>query len=310
MTSDGHGNDGARDGGTPAMPLQEAPSEGTAEAGGPPLPATDGRAAMRASVRSVAWAPGQEAWRTEALRSHAEPRLLLFTRGQGRINAAGLTAGYGPNNLVYLPAHTLYAYEAQPALLGQMAVVPGALGAEWPDVPIHLRLRDVHVQREIAFQIDALDTESSRGDEVSDHAARCHLGLLSVLLRRQVAGAEGDARAAGSQARLVRRFAGAVARGFRSPRGVGGYAADLGVTATHLTRCCRATAGLPATVVLAERKFYEARALLRDTRLPVGRIGSGLGFGSAAYFTRAFQARTGMSPSAFRELGPVGLIDA
>jgi len=52
-------------------------------------------------------------WRTEAMRSHATPRLLFIAKGQGRITIAGLTSGYGPNNLIYLPAHVMYGYEAR-----------------------------------------------------------------------------------------------------------------------------------------------------------------------------------------------------
>ena len=41
-------------------------------------------------------------WRTEAMRSHATGRLIHITKGQGRITVAGLTNGYGPNNLIYI----------------------------------------------------------------------------------------------------------------------------------------------------------------------------------------------------------------
>jgi AraC-like DNA-binding protein len=82
--------------------------------------------------------------------------------------------------------------------------------------------------------------------------------------------------------------------------GVGDFAAALGVTATHLTRCCRAACGKPAKDLLQDRVIFEARRLLAETDLPVGRIGASLGFASHAYFTRAFHQRTGRSPTGFR----------
>ena len=55
-----------------------------------------------------------------------------------------------------------------------------------------------------------------------------------------------------------------------------------------------------ASALLQDRRIFEARKLLAETRIPVGRIAEELGFNSAAYFTRAFHHLTGKSPSAFR----------
>ena len=55
--------------------------------------------------------------------------------------------------------------------------------------------------------------------------------------------------------------------------------------------------------LLNDRILYEARVLLRETRRPVQEIARDLGFGSAAYFTRSFQLRAGMTPSEFRRKG-------
>ena len=89
------------------------------------------------------------------MRSHATPRLLYITKGQGRITIAGLTSGYGPNNLIFIPAHTMYGFDVGPTVFGQMLTIPAAMAPEWPDEPVHLRLRDVHVQKELSGIIDA-----------------------------------------------------------------------------------------------------------------------------------------------------------
>ena len=52
---------------------------------------------------------------------------------------------------------------------------------------------------------------------------------------------------------------------------------------------------------LQDRRHYEARRLLSETRLPIKEVASALGFSSAAYFSRAFQAQTGRTPSSFRK---------
>jgi AraC family transcriptional activator of pobA len=83
--------------------------------------------------------------------------------------------------------------------------------------------------------------------------------------------------------------------------GVSDFARELGVTSTHLTRVCNKTCGSSASDLLHDRVIFEARKLLTETRMPVSQVAQALGFTSAAYFTRAFQHRTGKTPSAFRK---------
>jgi len=109
------------------------------------------------------------------------------------------------------------------------------------------------------------------------------------------------ARAATTSARLVAAYTDLVERDFASGKGVSNYAASLGVTPTHLTRCCNQTCGKSAISVLQDRILFEARALLQTTKMPVKDIATLLGFSSAAYFTRSFQGETKQTPSAFRK---------
>jgi AraC-like DNA-binding protein len=102
-------------------------------------------------------------------------------------------------------------------------------------------------------------------------------------------------------ARLVAAYTDLVERDFRTRQGVADYARALGVTPTHLTRCCKLTCNRSALSLLNDRIIYEARLLLRETGEPVQDIARALGFASAAYFTRSFQARAGMTPTKFRQ---------
>lgn len=246
-------------------------------------------------------------WRTEAMRSHQTPRLLYFNKGQGRITVAGLTSGFGPNNLILIPAGTMYGFEAGPTVFGQMLTIPNAMATEWPEDPVHLRLRDVVAQKELATLFDGLERELKSDRPAHSRAAHYQLGLLAVFFERQLDGRSEDAaRAESASARLVAAYTDLVERDFRLHKGVGDFARDLGVTPTHLTRCCRSTCGRSALSILTDRVIYEARLLLRETDRPVGQIASDLGYASPAYFTRAFQAQTGSTPSAFRSRGPLG----
>lgn len=245
-------------------------------------------------------------WRTEAMRSHATPRLLFITKGQGRITIAGMTYGYGPNNMIFIPAHVMYGYEAGPSVFGTLLSIPKAMAHEWPDEPVHLRLRDVQGQKETTALFEAIERELKVAGGNYARAAHYHLGLLSVCFERQMDHTQSratDERANGAAARLVAAYTDLIERDYRSDKGVAEYAAALGVTPTHLTRCCNQTCGRSALAILRDRVTYEACVMLRETKLPVAQIAADLGFKSAAYFTRSFQAKMGHTPSHFRKFG-------
>jgi AraC family transcriptional activator of pobA len=255
------------------------------------------------ALTPIAQNAAQGRWRTEAMRSHATPRLLFVGKGSGRITVAGLTAGYGPNNMIFIPAHVMYGFEVGPTTQGLMLQIPAAMAAEWPEDHVHLRLRDVVAQKEIATLFDNLERELKSRKPGHDRAALYHLGLLSVFFARQFEGRApdpADERARTAAARLVAAYTDLVERDYRTGKGISDFARDLGVTATHLTRSCRLTCGRSALALLNDRIIYEARVLLRDTRDPVQDIARRLGFSSAAYFTRSFQSRAGMTPTGFR----------
>ena len=243
-------------------------------------------------------------WKTECLHSHSTPRLLIITKGQGRVTVAGLTSGYGPNNVIFIPAHTLYSYEISPTVFGYMLTIPSAMAGDWPEEPVHMRLRDVIAQKELISHVDSLERELKSDKEGHNRAALYLLGILSVFIERQLTDhppKDTMARAATTSARLVAAYTDLVERDFASGKGVSNYAASLGVTPTHLTRCCNQTCGKSAISVLQDRILFEARALLQSTKMPVKDIATLLGFSSAAYFTRSFQGETKQTPSAFRK---------
>lgn len=265
----------------------------------------------RLALTAIAQNAAQGKWRTEAMRSHSSPRLIFVGKGQGRITVAGLTSGYGPNNLIYIPASTMYGFEVGPTVFGQMLTIPRAMATDWPEEPHHLRLRDVVAQKELSKHFDDLERELKSTHQGAERAAHYRLGLLSVFFERQLAAhaVDGpDTRTETAAARLVAAYTDLIERDFHDHKGVADYAAALGVTPTHLTRCCKQTCGRSALALLNDRILFEARLMLRDSRRPVRAIAADLGFASAAYFTRAFQAKTGMTPSAFRRKGPLNSI--
>lgn len=258
----------------------------------------------RLSITPIGHSSNSGRWRTEALRAHRSPRLIVFTKGQGRLTIAGRVRGFGPNNMVYIPAGTLYGIELGSTGFGMVIAIPRAMAHEWPEDPHHLRLRDVHAQKEMNRLIERMEAELLSQQTGARRAAHYRLALLSVFFERQME-LHDDAPAPTASERLAEAYTALIARDFRTGKGVAEYAQDLGVTPTHLARVCRATCGRSAHDIQSDRKMYEARHLLRNSRIPVGQIAQDLGFGSAAYFTRAFQKAEGMTPTQFRAKGPI-----
>lgn len=240
-------------------------------------------------------------WRVEAMRALSEPLLLWFTRGQGRITVAGLTRGYGPNNAVFIPAATMHGFEVGPQVFGTAVLFGRDHGLILPDRPWHLRIRENQAQVELNLLLDIIGRELISDKPAHERAVAHHLGLLSVWLERQIAAQPAEELPYPPTARrLAARYAAAVESDFRSGRGVADYAAELGVTPTHLSRVCRLTMGRSAKAILSDRVLFEARRLLAETRTPVQQVAQQLGFTSPAYFARAFQHHIGKSPSDFR----------
>ncbi len=239
-------------------------------------------------------------WRVEAMRTLSEPCFLWFTKGQGRITVAGQTRGYTAHNAIFIPAGVMHGFEVGPQVFGTAIFFGKGSSVTLPASPLHLRIREVHAQQELNGTLDMIQREMDAGTPAHDRATQAYLGLLGVWLERQAVKAAGDQVKPDAARRLVARFTTLMETEFRKGVGVGEMAAALGVTPTHLTRCCRAACGRSAIDLLQDRRIFEARRLLAETSLPVGRVGESLGFASAAYFTRAFQHLTGLTPSAFR----------
>lgn len=251
------------------------------------------------ALATITYGGNASRWRTEAMRSHATARLIHITKGQGRITVAGLTNGYGPNNLIYIPPHTIYGMEVGATVFGQSLTIPDAIG--WPDAPFHLRLLDVDPQKELVTLMEAIEREL--GPDRDPRAAQCYFGLLAIFVERQLKNRDPallDTRRASAAGKLVARYTAMIAREFHADRSVADFGKALGVTPTHLTRCCQKTCGRSALELLNERIHYEACMMLRETRKPIQDIAYGLGFQSAAYFTRSFQEKSGQTPSDFR----------
>lgn len=131
-------------------------------------------------------------------------------------------------------------------------------------------------------------------------ALHAHAVLLATWFLRQRAQAGGDERRQALRDTLVQRFRALLALHLRREHALAFYAGALQVTPDHLSRACRAVTGLSAQDLLHERLTAEARRRLAASDAAVGAVATELGYADAAYFSRFFSRRTGLSPQAFR----------
>ncbi|WP_417248852.1 helix-turn-helix domain-containing protein [Celeribacter sp.] len=253
-------------------------------------------------VEPLARTNGQgDKWRTKAMRSHRSPTLIWFTRGQGRLTVSGVTRGFGPHNLVYLPTGTMYGFEPIGQVYGSIIHLPQADVATLPDEPLQMRFTEVIQQNEITGLIEGLAREIADDRPERDRAMALQAGLISVWLERQIAVMPDYDLTPDASRRLVAAYTSLVEKQFHESHSVSHYAAALGVTPTHLSRACNTANGQPASKIIADRVQFEARRLLAETDLPVAAIAEKLGFHSPAYFSRAFHKAAGMSPRDYRK---------
>jgi len=251
-------------------------------------------------IMTLAQMAGGTTWRLTLAHDAPHHTLLWFTRGQGRILLDGRLRGLGTHNAVFIPAGALFAIDAGAQTLAQAVTVPVGTPMRLPDLPRHLRVRDVHVQAELSTNIEAAQREQSQGRPLAQDALEAHVALVSVWLRRQIAQEEHVPAPRSAGERLSRRYAELISLHYTTGASLAFYAAELGVTPTHLTRAVKAATGITAADLLTQRVVHAARTLLHGTNHPARNIAQHLGFGSAAYFTRFMQQHAGRPPSQLR----------
>ncbi|MCH2077135.1 MAG: AraC family transcriptional regulator [Rhodobacteraceae bacterium] len=239
-------------------------------------------------------------WCTEEPHAEEAHLLIWFTKGQGRLMIEGKRMAFASNSIVFLPAGTPHAFEVKPGTFGTAVRITPHPTLELPTRPLLHRTRDLLLHSEFVSLFEAMQREAARPlDGASAKADRMHAGILGVWLERQPNHLK-TAENQNASEKLAERYTKLLEERYASGTNVGALADELGVTPTHLTRVCQNAAGASAHQLLNQRIMYEARSLLTGTDRPVKRIAEGLGFSSAAYFTRAFLKTTGQTPSDFR----------
>ncbi|QRM46299.1 helix-turn-helix domain-containing protein [Rhizobium sp. BG4] len=118
---------------------------------------------------------------------------------------------------------------------------------------------------------------------------------LTTRLSGSAAGESSD-----ENGRRMERLNGLIQQHLRTHKPAAFYAAELGISATHLNRIVKAATGLGTHEMIAQRLADEAKRELVFTLGSAQEISYRLGFADPAYFSRFFVKQTGQTPRAWR----------
>jgi AraC family transcriptional activator of pobA len=91
-----------------------------------------------------------------------------------------------------------------------------------------------------------------------------------------------------------------VERRYREPISLTDVAAELALSAGHLTTVVRRKTGRTVQQWITERRMQQARVLLAETGLTVAAVSRRVGYPDVSYFIKRFRAGHDMTPAQWR----------
>lgn len=250
-------------------------------------------------------------WRIRPHRHHDLSQLLYIQNGPAGLHIDGQHRRVDRATLVWIPPLHVHGFDFHRRIRGHIVTLSATLvagwQAQWPSMTRALAIPaclDVGRERDLldGCFAEIADEHAHRreGREPMLHALAAQLLAWTArqALRRADARA-GDASAPGE--RHVRAFLALVDLHYREHWPLERYAAQLGLSQSHLGAMCRQLAGAPPLQLLQRRMMLEAQRTLVYTSMTVQQIAAYLGFADAAYFSRYFSRNAGCSPKRFRQ---------
>lgn len=141
---------------------------------------------------------------------------------------------------------------------------------------------------------------AARPTDVEDRIQALLSEALSLLHRAFPEAAQRAKRGASRPAQLVAEFLRLAEAHCRDRWRLTDYARALHVSSGHLRATCVRATGVPPVRLIHECLIREAKRRLAGSSLPICAVALDLGFEDAAYFSRLFHAKCGMSPRQYR----------
>ncbi|MCV7360016.1 helix-turn-helix domain-containing protein [Mycolicibacterium neworleansense] len=153
--------------------------------------------------------------------------------------------------------------------------------------------------------IRSIETELAGRRQGYRQATLAHLTLLLIDLARLADDVVTDLRRSGEP--LLAEVFTVIDRRLSEPLSLSDVAAEVGMTAGHLTTLVRRRTGRTVGEWINERRMSRARDLLGETGLPVAEVAARVGIADPGYFSRQFRRTHGVSPRQWRRADCPGI---
>ena len=261
-------------------------------------------------VESIAERSSLLHWEVGPHRHELLYQLFWIEKGRCGLSLDGSEQQVRGPCLLVAPPLVVHGFHFEPRLRGHVVTVlaqhVAKLLAEEPALERRLMQPrvmplDVAQNAAVGAAIRALREEFRSAGDWRSLGVDSALIRLLVTLGRCLPALETSASPQGARGlQHVRRYRALIDERFRQQPAVSALAGEIGITSTQLNRVCRAALGCSSVAVLHARLVLEAQRELAYTTMSIKQIAHGLGFADAAYFTRFYQGRTGVSPTQWR----------
>jgi AraC family transcriptional activator of pobA len=256
-------------------------------------------------------------WKIRPHRHHDLSQLLYVQNGPAGLHIDGRHSRVDRATLVWMPPLHVHGFDFHRRIRGHILTLSAPLvtawQTQWPAMSQALaRPLSLDVGRE-RDQLDrcfaAIADEHAHRRDGRESMLHALAGQLLTWAARQAL-RQADARIGASSEpgeRYVRALLALVDRHYREHWPLQRYAAQLGLSQSHLGAMCRQLAGSTPLQLLQQRVMLEAQRSLIYTTMTVQQIATDLGFADAAYFSRYFTRNAGCSPKRFRQTAQASL---
>lgn len=227
--------------------------------------------------------------------------LIWITRGQGALQINGEERVVIANLLVFIPKGAPYSLDFGANCYGNILRLPEIDQSILPSDHLYFQVRHISEQTKISTSFDLLAKELESNDKFSKFAAEIQANLLLISALRLASATEYFVEKT-KQRKIFETFVTLVEKNFKTGNGLSSYAKELGITTQHLTRICQSERGCSGSEFIQDRILAEAKQMLEQTDLRVGDISNRLRFSSAAYFSKLFSQKVGVTPLEFRRV--------
>lgn len=233
-------------------------------------------------------------------------QITLWTTGSGTYSIEDRDLHFFAPAVSFMPTNVVHGFRVEPGT--DAVVVSIAEGALWgiaddTILPLNAPLMLVGKGwdprwKRLRRYVDLIQEEYAADEPGMEKVT---LSLIAVALS-QIARLTADSPALTErpELHLASQLRRQVEAHFREEWRIERYIAEIGTTPHLLAKASQAVFGKGVKTLISERRILEAKRLLRFTVRSVESIAYEVGFRDAAYFSRFFRERTGLSPSDWR----------